>query len=78
MYIDLERIEKIKRIPFPHNKKTMQSFLGQINFVKIFVPDFLQIVLPLQTMIKKNSVFKWGHNEREAFDLIKQCYDASS
>lgn len=23
-------------------------------------------------MIKKNYVFKWGHNEREAFDLIKQ------
>lgn len=22
-------------------------------------------------MIKKKSVFKWGHNEREAFDLIK-------
>lgn len=24
-------------------------------------------------MIKKNSVFKWGHNEREAFDSIKQA-----
>lgn len=50
----------------------MQSFLGQINFVKIFVPDFSRIVLPLQVMIKKNSFFKWGHSEREAFDLIKQ------
>lgn len=36
----------------PHNKKLMQSFLGQINFVKIFVLDFSQIVLPLQAMIK--------------------------
>lgn len=23
-------------------------------------------------MIKKNSVFKWGHNKNEAFDLIKK------
>jgi len=23
-------------------------------------------------MTKKNLVFKWGHNEREAFDIIKQ------
>jgi len=46
----------------------MQSFLGQINFVKRIVPDFSQIVLPLQTMINKNSVFKWGHIEKEAFD----------
>lgn len=51
----------------------MQFFLGQINFVKRFVPDFSQIVLPLQSMIKKNSIFKWGHNETKAFDLIKQA-----
>lgn len=51
----------------------MQSFLGQINFVKRFVAEFSKIVLPLQTMIKKSPIFKWGHNEREAFDLIKQA-----
>lgn len=50
----------------------MQSFLGQINFVKIFVIDFSQIVLPLQAMIRKNTVFKWGKNERESFELIKK------
>ena len=47
IYIDPEIIEEIKRIPFPHNMKAMQLFLGQINFVKRFVPNFLQIVLPL-------------------------------
>ena len=57
----------------PHNKKAMQSFLGQINFVKRFVPDFSRIVSPLQTMIKKNSNFKWGQDEHEAFNLIKQA-----
>ena len=51
----------------------MQSFLGQINFVKRFVPEFSQIVSPLQTMIKKNSNFKWGQDEHEAFNLIKQA-----
>ena len=50
----------------------MQSILGQINFVKGFVPDFSQIVLPLQAMIKKISVLKWGHNQREDFNSIKQ------
>eukprot|EP00253_Pinus_taeda_P029494 PITA_29494 len=72
IYIDPDKIKEISEIPFPHNKKSMQSFLGQINFVKRFVPDFSQIILPLQTMIKKNSVFKWGSPEKEAFELIKQ------
>ena len=51
----------------------MQYFLGQINFLKRFVPDFSRIVSPLQAMIKKNSNFKWGQNEYEAFNLIKQA-----
>lgn len=34
IYIDLERIKEVSNIPLPHNKKSMQSFLGQINFVK--------------------------------------------
>eukprot|EP00253_Pinus_taeda_P025277 PITA_25277 len=71
IYIDPDRIKEISEIPFPHNKKSMQSFLGQINFVKRFVPDFSEIILPLQTMIKKNSAFKWGSPEKEAPFLLK-------
>ena len=45
--IDPERIKAIEQIPLPHNKKYMQSFMGTINFVRRFVPDFAQIVKPL-------------------------------
>jgi len=31
----------------PHNKEAMQSFLGQISFIKRFVPNFSKIVSPL-------------------------------
>lgn len=69
---DLERIKTIYEIPLPHTKKSIESFLGQINFVKRFVPEFSQVILPLQPMIKKGSVFKWGDHEREALKSIKQ------
>ena len=72
IYIDPDRVKEFFHISLPHNKKSMQSFLGQINFVKRFIPDFSQIVLPMQNMIKKNLVFKWGYKEKEAFDAIKQ------
>ena len=45
--INPERIKAIEQIPLPHNKKGMQSFMGTINFVWRFVPDFAQIVKPL-------------------------------
>ena len=46
IYIDPERIKAIEQIPFPHNKNGVQSFMGTINFVRRFVPDFAQIIKP--------------------------------
>ena len=71
--IELGRIEAIKAIVLPHNKKAMQSFLGKINFVRRFISDFAEIVKPLQDMIKKDFNFKWTKDRREAFDKIKEA-----
>ena len=65
--IDPGRIEAIKAIVLPHNKKTMQSFLGKINFVRRFIYDFTEIVKPPQEMIKKYFNFKWRKERREEF-----------
>lgn len=73
--IDLGRIEAIKAIVFPHNKKAMQSFLGKINFVRRFISDFTEIVKPLQEMIKKDFNFKWTKERREAFEKIKEAIE---
>lgn len=73
IHIDPDKIRECSEIPLPHNKQSMQYFLGEIIFFKIFVHDFSRIVLPLQSMIKKKSLFKWGHSEHEAFRLIKQA-----
>ena len=70
--IDPGRIEAIKVITPPHNKKAMQSFLGKINFLRRFIFDFREIVKPLQEMIKKDSNFKWTKERKEAFDRIKE------
>ena len=71
--IDLGRIESIKVIAPPHNKKAIQSFLGKINFVRRFISAFVEIVKPLQEMINKDSKFKWTKERREAFDKIKEA-----
>ena len=61
MVVDPERIDFITKIGLPISKKSMQSFLGNINFVRRFVPNFAQIVRPLQDMIKKYIQFKWSN-----------------
>ena len=71
--IDPGRIEAIKAIVLPHNRKAMQSFLGKIKFVRRFISDFAEIVKPLQDMINKNFNLKWTKERREAFDKIKEA-----
>ena len=70
--IDPGRIEAIKVITPPHNKKAMQSFLVKINFVRRFIFYFTEIVKPLQEVIKKDSSFNWTKERKEAFDRIKE------
>ena len=69
--IDSESIRAIEQIPLPHIKKGMQSFMGTINFVQRFVPDFAQIIKPLQQMVKQSVQFKWTDLEKNAFNKIK-------
>ena len=47
MIIDPECIEAISKIGLPNSRKAIQSVLGKINFVRIFVPNFAQVVEPL-------------------------------
>ena len=73
IYIDPERIKAVKQIPLPHNKKGMQYFMGTINFVRRFVPDFAQIVKTLQQMINQSVQFKWTDTEKGDFNNIKEA-----
>ena len=45
--------------------------MGTINFVRRFVPNFAQIVKPLQQMVKQSAQFKWTEIEKNAFRKIK-------
>lgn len=69
---DLKRVKTIAQILLPVNKKDMQSFPGTINFLHKFISDYVQIVKPLQEMIKKDEIYKWDKRENDVFSCIKQ------
>jgi len=69
--MDTERNKAIMQIPPLHSKNSIQCFSGKITFVRRFVPNFTEIVNPLQQMIKKEVLFKWTHFEKDSFENIK-------
>eukprot|EP00253_Pinus_taeda_P007863 PITA_07863 len=65
--IDPERIEEIQKIPLPHNLKSLQSFLGKINFIRRFIPNYAEIAKPIQNLLKKDAKFVWQEEGKRAF-----------
>jgi hypothetical protein len=78
MKIDPDWVEAIQRLSLPRSKKDIQSLLGKINFFRIFVPNFVELVKHITCMLKKGSEIKWIDNARNSFQDIKQAIMESS
>jgi hypothetical protein len=71
--IDLARVEEIQRLSIPRSKKCIQSLLSKIIFVRRFIPNFIELVKHITSMLKKGSEIKWTDNARSSFQDIKQA-----
>ena len=73
-----ERVKAIREAEAPNNVPELQSFLGSANFLRKFVPDFARIASPLYQSLGKDTPWKWGKLEQEAFNDLKAtlCFDS--
>jgi hypothetical protein len=52
--------------------KEIQLFLGKINFLRRFIPNFAEIVKLITDMLRKNSEVKWTAEDKASFAHIKK------
>ena len=71
--IDPIRVEAIQKLSIPRSKRDIQSFLGKINFVRRFIPNFSELVKHITVMLKKDVEIKWTEQERISFEDIKKA-----
>jgi ribonuclease HI len=72
--VSKKSMKAIDEVVPPTNLKELQSLLGKINFVRRFISNLSQKVLPFSPLlrIKKDQNFVWGDEQQKAFDEIKQ------
>ena len=56
--IDPVRVEVIQKLSIPRSKKDIQSFLGKINFVRKFIPNFSELVKHITSMLRNEAEIK--------------------
>jgi hypothetical protein len=62
--MDPERVQAIQGVPFPQTKKSLQYFLGQIKFVRRFIPNLVETMKPILKLLKKYVKFEWTKEGR--------------
>ena len=68
---DLEKIQGISEMTSPQPKQELQSFLGAVNHLQMFVPHLSSNTEPLQALLKKENCFAWDENTNMCFQKIK-------
>ena len=64
--------DAILNAPVPHDKSSLRSFLGLVNFYRNFIPNATQISASLCDLLKDNVPFHWTDVHQSEFRMLKQ------
>lgn len=65
--------EKLQKCQPPRNRSELESFLGFLNFYGRMIPNFAEIVNPLNSLRKQGVPFVWTQHHQTAFETLLKC-----
>ena len=68
-----KNVSSVSDFPVPHDKKSLQRFLGAVNYYRSFMKNLADILLPLTAMLKKSAVWTWDTPQSTAFQAAKDA-----
>ena len=75
---DPEKIRAVKESSPPESKEVVRSFLGMTRYLSKFIPRYTSLTAPLRELTHKDTKFKWGAKENEAFEKLKASITSES
>ncbi|GJU47379.1 putative nucleotidyltransferase, ribonuclease H [Tanacetum coccineum] len=71
IHVDPSKIEAVKNWKPPKTPTEIRSFLGLAGYYRRFIINFSKIAKPLTLLTQKNQKFKWGDEQENAFQTLK-------
>jgi transposase InsO family protein len=69
---DTDKVDKILKWPPLTTPKEVRRFLGLCGTVRVWIPNYSQIVRPLSELYHQDKEFIWDQRRQDAFDEIKR------
>jgi hypothetical protein len=66
-----DKVKAVQDAPTPKDASQLKSFLGLVNFYGKFLPHLSTVLSPLNNLLRKGTVFKWGKQQSQAFEKVK-------
>ena len=73
-----ERVRALVEAKEPENQSEVRSFLGLANYSARFIPQFSTLTEPLRVLLKKDVPFKFGPQQKKAFEQLKAAMAKAS
>jgi len=70
--MDPEKIQDIVNFKRPHSIKSLQKFLGLVNWYRKFQQKHAELTARLNHLLRKNSEWNWTDCEEQIFNQIKE------
>ena len=72
MKIDDRKVDAIKQMSAPKDKKGLQSFQGMVNYLKRYSIRLMKLSEPFKPLLRENAEWSWDSTHQDAFDAIKE------
>ncbi len=69
--VNPRKVAAIANFPTPENVKGVQSFLGLVNYFRVFVVKFSERARPLYELLKADNPWQWTKKEDDSYDRCK-------
>ncbi len=67
-----KKVDAIKNIAEPTNKRELRKFIGIVNYYRDMWIRRSHCLAPLAALTSKNAKWRWGNEERQAFNQMKK------
>ena len=71
---DPNKVKDLLEFQVPSDVKTLQRFLGLVQWFKKFVKHLAHIAKPLFTLLQKETAFIWTDTHQKAFEKLKNSF----